>query len=241
MEDADLHRLRSTALFAVADVRRSGITAPLVARAMERELRLPGAGFQVAPSSFPRADFLVSFDRRSDRDAALEQHSFPVRGVHFTLLPWVPPANGHPVRRCYCRLALEPLPLRAWEWDVVAAMLGADCELDRIEQQCSVTRRSGDVLFVWAWAWSPDDIPRTSELNLRNRPGKLTPEGIPEDEGEEGSVIEVLIHLDQVQDFTYPPERTTAGKTPEGDEGSVTKVLIRLDQVHVYTPIARPW
>jgi hypothetical protein len=107
-----------------------------------------------------------------------------------------------------------------------------------------VTRQSGDVLFVWVWAWNPDDIPHTSELNLRNRSGKLTPEGIPKDEGEEGSVIEVLIHLDQVQDFTYPPERTAAGKTPEGDEGSVTNVLICLDQVHVCTPItpsARPW
>jgi hypothetical protein len=51
------------------------------------------------------------------------------------------------VWRWYCRVALDNLPLEAWNRDQVERILGDDCMLDKIERQ-SETRQNLKGLFA---------------------------------------------------------------------------------------------
>ncbi|KAI5016274.1 hypothetical protein ZWY2020_006125 [Hordeum vulgare] len=127
---------------------------------------------------------------------ALERRSIIVAGVQFKLRPW----------RYYCRVAIEKLPLTAWDWESVKEVLGKDCELDLIERQ-STTKANYSALFAWLWTWHPDKIPRAADFAVLQRPDvvrprEFLPEGTPAEEGGEGTSFPVLIHLDVVKDFT---------------------------------------
>lgn len=106
----------------------------------------------------------------------------------------------------YCRVAIDRLPLNAWDWDNVQEVIGKQCKLDLIERQ-SITKTNRSALFAWLWTWDPNLIPRASDFNIINRPdiarprGSL-PEGTPVEQGKEGPHFPVLIHLDVVKDYT---------------------------------------
>jgi hypothetical protein len=155
---------------------------------------------------FPE-DFAITFNQPHLRDMAMDKRSFTVRGRVFVLRPWFPAARGvHRVWRWYCRVALDNLPLEAWNRDQVDRILGDDCMLDKIERQ-SETRQNLKGLFAWAWTWNPDLIPRANEYTMLNHPdvpcqrGAL-PEGVPTKEGKEGHTVTVLIHLDEAHDYS---------------------------------------
>ncbi|KAI5000202.1 hypothetical protein ZWY2020_004791 [Hordeum vulgare] len=128
--EAEAHRLRSSALVLTAVGHFSGISAESVARVVKRELRLPASDFVVSPF-FPE-DFLFTLFQPVQRDMALERRSITVAGVTFKLRPWLPPAGTSRIWRYYYRVAIEKLPLTAWDWDSVKEVLGKDCELDLI-------------------------------------------------------------------------------------------------------------
>ncbi|KAI4984010.1 hypothetical protein ZWY2020_040863 [Hordeum vulgare] len=136
--EAEAHRLRSSALVQTAVGHFSGISVDLVARAVERELQFPASDFVVAPF-FPE-DFLLTMFQPAQRDMALERRSISVAGVMFKLRPWLPPAGTSRIWRYYCRVAIEKLPLTAWDWDSIKEVLGKDCELDLIERQSTTNQ-----------------------------------------------------------------------------------------------------
>ncbi|KAE8776775.1 hypothetical protein D1007_50538 [Hordeum vulgare] len=95
-------------------------------------------------------------------------------------------------------------------------VIGQNCKLDLIERQ-STTKRNRSALFAWLWTWNPDMIPRAADFTVLSRPDcvrsrESMPEGVPMEEGKEGPFFPVLIHLDEVKDYT---------PLPEGDEGGV--------------------
>ncbi|KAE8801917.1 hypothetical protein D1007_22426 [Hordeum vulgare] len=161
--EAEAHRLHSSALVLTAIGHFSGISADSVARAVERELRFPASDFVVAPF-FPE-DFLLTMFQPAQRDMALERRSISVAGVMFKLRPWLPPAGTSRIWHYYCRVAIEKLPLTAWDWDSVKEVLGKDCELDLIERQSTIKANCA-ALFAWLWTWHPDKIPRAADFSV---------------------------------------------------------------------------
>ncbi|KAI4987665.1 hypothetical protein ZWY2020_028423 [Hordeum vulgare] len=182
----------------------SGITADMVAEAVEHGHGFPRRDICVAPC-FPE-DFVLVLSECHQRDLVFERRQLVVAGVKLLLRPWFPPPGGNRVWRLYCRVAIEGLPLNAWSWDNVQEVIGKKCRLDLIERQ-STTKTNVSALFAWLWAWDPNLIPRVSDFNVISRPDvarprRSLPEGTPSEQGREGPHFPVLIHLDVVTDYT---------------------------------------
>lgn len=215
--EEEAYRLRTTALTLKALEPCPGITADMVAMAVESKLHFAWRDISVTPF-FPE-DFLLTMFELHQRGLVLEQRVIKVAEVKFKIMPWFPPSTGvHRIWRYYCRVVVDRLPLNAWDREKVVRLLGDDCVLDHIEQQ-SVTRANCSALFAWAWTWNPDKIPRASDFNILQRPDGArprdsVPEGTPLEEGLEGLCYPVLIHLDVVKDYT-PISRTA---TPIADD-----------------------
>jgi hypothetical protein len=79
-----------------------------------------------------------------------------VRGVDFDILTWTEFEHG---RECtwwyHVRVAIENLPIHAWNAQVARQILGDDCLFDRIET-ATFRQESTDIFFYWAWMWNPD-------------------------------------------------------------------------------------
>ncbi|XP_037417634.1 uncharacterized protein LOC119281108 [Triticum dicoccoides] len=202
--EEESYRLRTTALLLTASGPCSGISADMVVEVVEHDHGFPRRDIDLAPC-FPE-DFLLVLSDRRQRDLVFERRQVVVAGVKFLLRPWFPPPGGNRVWRFYCRVAIDRLPLNAWDWDNVQEVIGKQCKLDLIERQ-STTKTNRTALFAWPWTWDPDLIPRASDFNFISRPdvarprGSL-PEGTPLEEGKEGPHFPVLIHLDVVKDYT---------------------------------------
>ncbi|KAI4972375.1 hypothetical protein ZWY2020_003300 [Hordeum vulgare] len=87
---------------------------------------------EVAPC-FPE-DFILTLADRFQRDIVFEARYVEVVGVKFQLRPWFPPSSGHKIWRYYYRVAIDRLPLNAWDWDNVQQVIGQNCKLDLIER-----------------------------------------------------------------------------------------------------------
>ncbi|KAI5001044.1 hypothetical protein ZWY2020_011003 [Hordeum vulgare] len=171
---------------------------------MERDLCFPASDFVVGPF-FPE-DFLLTMFQPAQIDMALERWSISVAGVMFKLRPRLPPAGTSRIWCYYCRVAIEKLPLTAWDWDSVKEVLGKDCKLDLIERQ-STTKGNCAALFAWLWTWHTDKIPWAADFTVLQRPDivrprEFLPERTPAEEGREGPSFPALIHVDVVKDFT---------------------------------------
>ncbi|KAE8790015.1 hypothetical protein D1007_35694 [Hordeum vulgare] len=214
--EEEAYRLRSSALLLTAKSDCSGITPDMVVEAVERSHRFRFSDIEVAPC-FPE-DFILTLAERFQRDLVFEARYVEVGGVKFQLRPWFPPLGGHKIWRYYCRVVIDGLPLNIWDWDSVQQVIGQNCKLDLIERQSS-TRRNRSALFAWVWTWNPDTIPRASDLTVLSRPDcvrsrESLPEGAPVEEGKEGPFFPVLIHLDEVKDYTPLPECDEGGDWP---------------------------
>ncbi|KAI5014784.1 hypothetical protein ZWY2020_056174 [Hordeum vulgare] len=215
--EEEAFRLRSTALILTAVGNCFGISADMVANEVERKFRMLSRDVVVAP--FFSDDFLLTLYKPFQRDIILESRSIKVAGVRFKFRSWLPPPGGSRVWRYYCRLAIERLPLTAWDWASVKEILGKDCWLDLIERQ-STTKTKVKALFAWCWTWNPDRIPRASDFNVLNRPDVVRPrgsrpEGTPMEEGKEGPHFPILLHLDLVKDYAPIPDSPEHGAPPE--------------------------
>ncbi|KAM0879985.1 hypothetical protein ACQ4PT_033863 [Festuca glaucescens] len=127
--------MRRTHLAILISDPRLNISTKSIAKALQDELNFDWEDIHVS-ASYPD-DFLVRFSHAWQRDTALELGSVPLRRGTMALTTWSPTARGWPQTwRFYCRVALENLPLNAWQdEDTVKAILGGGCELDRIEQR----------------------------------------------------------------------------------------------------------
>lgn len=131
--EAEAHHLRSSALILTAVGHCSGITADMVARAVERDFSFPWSDIAMAP--FYPDDYLLTTFWPAQRDLALEWRGIEVASVQFKFRPWLPPPGSSRNWRYYCRVAIERLPLTSWDWNSVQEVIGKDCDLDLIERQ----------------------------------------------------------------------------------------------------------
>ncbi|KAE8801074.1 hypothetical protein D1007_23285 [Hordeum vulgare] len=137
---------------------------------------------------------------------ALEQ-ALDIPRESIQLEQWDPAAAGtiHNLR-FYYRLAISGIKFHAWRLDVVKKLLGGSCIIDRMERQ---TKRLQNVtaFFVWVWTENPDSIPKAADLTIverardsRNR--HQLPYGVPAEEGPQGPMTGVLIHLVLAKDYS---------------------------------------
>ncbi|KQK23715.1 hypothetical protein BRADI_1g75601v3, partial [Brachypodium distachyon] len=141
------------------------------------------------------------------RDLARDAGVFTFQGVPFTLSPWTPTQDGtHYQWKYYCRLAVEKLPLQAWNVRALQELPPGKCLVDCIEEQ-SESLHNAEFCFVWVWAFNPDRLPRVLYTDIvdtiaepRARHGQLV--GHPRDDGREGPKFRVLVHLDTTKDFS---------------------------------------
>ncbi|KAE8795883.1 hypothetical protein D1007_29157 [Hordeum vulgare] len=80
-------------------------------------------------------------------------------------------------------------------------------------------RRNRSALIAWLWTWNPDMIPRAADFTVLSRPDCIRsreslPEGAPVEEGKEGPFFPVLIHLDEVKDYTPLPDEDEGSEWP---------------------------
>ncbi|KAM0847320.1 hypothetical protein ACQ4PT_055093 [Festuca glaucescens] len=196
--------MRRTHLAVLVSDPRLNISTRSIAKALQERLDFPWEDIHVS-ASFPD-DFLVRFAQPWQRDVALDEGTVLLRHGSLALTTWSPTARGRPQTwRFYCRLALENIPLNAWEDELtVKAVLGGACELDRVERR-SILRDNTAALFVWAWCLDLDLIPKIKPHSILGRPAERRqdlPEGTPAEEGRDGPLYRILIHLDKVIDYT---------------------------------------
>ncbi|KAI4983829.1 hypothetical protein ZWY2020_025695 [Hordeum vulgare] len=72
--------------------------------------------------------------------------------------------------------------------------------------------------FVWVWTENPDYIPKAADLTIVERAGDgpnrhQLPDGVPAEEGRQGPMTGVLIHLVLAKD--YSPVASDCSTTPE--------------------------
>ncbi|KAI4999219.1 hypothetical protein ZWY2020_060080 [Hordeum vulgare] len=130
--EEESYRLRTTALMLTATMPWDGIVADMVARAIEREPDFSCRDIDVV-SCFSK-DFILTLAERHQRDLVFERRAVVVACIQFNLRPWFPHPGGNKVWHFYCRVAIDRLPLNAWDWDTVHKVSGKDCELDLIER-----------------------------------------------------------------------------------------------------------
>ena len=79
-------------------------------------------------------NFLVLFDYPPQRDMAIQAGMLRVRGVDFDVLPWTEAQHGNGSTWWYrVWVAIENLPIHAWNSQVARSVLGDDCLIDKIE------------------------------------------------------------------------------------------------------------
>ncbi|KAG0533265.1 hypothetical protein BDA96_04G178100 [Sorghum bicolor] len=137
-------------------------------------------------------DFMIIFDAAHQRTLALRVGNVRVKGVLFNFVPWTEHAHGGDVTWWYhVRMAIENLPSHAWNLDVLKEMLGEVCLFDKIDR-ATYRQQASDILYCWAWMWFPDALPRSKTVAPPPR----------------GKSHNLIIHLDLVEDWSPPRERT---------------------------------
>jgi hypothetical protein len=137
-----------------------------------------------------------------------------VRGVDFDVLPWTESDHGKDCTWWFrVRVAIENLPVHAWNAQVAGTVLGDDCIFDQIE---TVTPRqeSTDIFFCWVWMADPDYLHRTKRVTIFPPVSGQSPEGGHLRQNREvappprGTSFDLIVHLDRIEDWTPPRVRT---------------------------------
>uniref|UniRef100_A0ACD5YKB7 Uncharacterized protein n=1 Tax=Avena sativa TaxID=4498 RepID=A0ACD5YKB7_AVESA len=202
--ERDASEMRRTHLGIMVSDPRLNISTRSVAKVLQGRLDFAWDDIHVS-ASFPN-DFLVKFAHPWQRDMALEVGSLSLKHGTMALTTWNPTARGRPhTWRFYCQVAIENLPLNVWDdMPTIQAVLGGACELDTIERR-SVLRDNTAALFAWVWCLDPDLIPRCTSHSILDRPAtrrEALPEGTPAEDGRDGPLFRIFIHLDRVIDYT---------------------------------------
>ncbi|KAI4991900.1 hypothetical protein ZWY2020_040286 [Hordeum vulgare] len=239
--EADAYHLRRTALTATAPDARVDLNTALVAVVLEKALDISRDSMQVA-SEHPE-DYLIRFAEPFQRDLALERGYVRVDGIRLQLEQWEPaPAGTIRSLWFYCRLAISGIKFHAWRLDVVKKLLGGSCIVDRMERQ---TERLQNVaaFFVWVWIENPNSISKAADLTIVERVGDgrnrhQLSDGVPTEEGRQGLMTGVLIHLVLAKD--YSPIASDSSPTPEYPRIYTYNVQIGPMDGRVVPPLKRP-
>ncbi|KAL5209905.1 hypothetical protein ABZP36_005528 [Zizania latifolia] len=205
-------RLTRHAAFAVVEGHRSASSAAHVKHRLTEYLRIQQDEVEVFVH--PGESFLVFFTRVENCSAALSEIHLPLRGLELKLIPWSRRVQASYAkfrfRACLC---LEGIPHHAWSADTAAFLLSEGCLLDKVDD-VSPTEKEAACLYVWVWAQDASRIPKSACLlvvepeEITSPPRNFSELGIskpPTQRGPPSALsYSVLIHLDQLWDFTPP-------------------------------------
>ena len=208
-------RLRTRAVLLVARNRPHNIDITIgdVSRVVAGCVRMPP--HEMRTMRHRPEDFMIIFDAAHQRTLALRVGNVRVKEVLFNIVPWTEHAHGGDVTWWYhVRMAIENLPSHAWNLDVLKEMLGEVCLFDKIDR-ATYRQQASDILYCWAWMWFPDALPRSKTVTFFSNGAGQTPpplgtsqqprEVAPPPRGKSHNLI---IHLDLVEDWSPPRERT---------------------------------
>ena len=148
--EAELLRLRDTAVLAKVVGHRRNPPPSMVARAIQVRLRIPLRDIHVS-GCIPE-DFLVEFNSRCQHDAALEAGGCSIDGFQFEFQAWDYTADSHRnIWRYRALLCLEGIPLFARRPSIAERVAGGNCQFDQVDDLSRERERSTAIWAVWVW------------------------------------------------------------------------------------------
>jgi hypothetical protein len=147
------YHTRAVLLVARTDIKYHSITTAEISMAFSARLRTPHHEARV--TRHRPENFLVLFDYPPQRDMAVQAGMLRVRGIDFDILPWTEAQHSSEATWWYrVRVAIENLPVHAWNAQVSRTVLGDDCHFDKIEN-ATFRQEATDIFFCWVWMWNP--------------------------------------------------------------------------------------
>lgn len=157
-------RSRAVLLVARTDIRYHNITTGEVALAFSSRIRIPR--YEARVTRHRPEHFMVLFDYPPQRDLAIQVAMLRVHGIDFDILPWTKAQHGGDVTWWHrVRVAIENLPVHAWNPQVARRVLGDDCLFDKIEY-ATFRQEATDIFFCWAWMWNPDFLHHSKRMTI---------------------------------------------------------------------------
>jgi len=178
-----------------------------------RQLRISEWSLRV--TKIAAATFLLQFDDPALRTAALGGRGITVGHTGLHLRPWTRQHGAQASKIKYrVRLCLEGVPAHARHGEVVAPLLSAPSFVEKIcDKTYAEKEKEKECLCVWIWTDDPTGIAKSGTLRIEE-PIAATEEylihlgnmGSPYVRSDQAELLkyEVLIHIDQVQDFSTP-------------------------------------
>jgi hypothetical protein len=226
MEEATKFRTRGVLLVARDRPQNIDITIGDVTRVVAGCIRMPP--HEMCTTRHRLEDFLIMFDQPHQRTLALRVGAVRVKGVFFNIIPWIEHAHGRDITWWYhVRMAIENLPVHAWNLEVLKEALGEFCLFDKIDR-ATYRQQASDTLYCWAWMWIPDFLPRAKRVTIFDHGagqaplaagGSQQPRDVPPPP--RGKSYDLLIHLDLVEDWR-PPRDRTPGSVQSGVPSAVS-------------------
>ncbi|KAG2624172.1 hypothetical protein PVAP13_3KG109800 [Panicum virgatum] len=200
------------ALLAVQTDGRARLTDEQVRRDALCQLRISESSLRV--SKITAATFLLCFSDPALRTAALVTRGFTVGHSSLRLRPWTRQFGAEASKIRYrVRLCLEGVPSHAWQCEAVAPLFGSPSFVEKVCDKRYADKEK-ECFCVWIWTDHPTDIAKSGTLRIEE-PVTVTEEylihlgnmGSPYERSSQAELLryEVLIHIDQVQDFSPPP------------------------------------
>jgi hypothetical protein len=194
MEEATKFRTRGVLLVARDRPQNIDITIGDVTRVVVGCIRMPP--HEMCTTRHRPEDFLIMFDQPHQRTLALRAGTVRVKGVFFNIIPWIEHAHGRDITWWYhVRMAIENLPVHAWNLEVLKEALGEFCLFDKIDR-ATYRQQASDTLYRQ----------QASDHGTGQAPlaagGSQQPRDVPSPP--RGKSYDLLIHLDLVEDWRPP-------------------------------------
>lgn len=221
----EANRLRTHAVFVSAPLGGYQATATEVAYALWGQLHIPRHDIKV--SRHGRGKYVAEFELPTERDRAMGQGSVLIGGQPFPVTPWISAGSATQTTWWFhVRVAMENVPLEAWNEEGVKLVLGDTCIFDRLDSR-TLAREETDLLTCWIWMEDPDDLPRSLTYTIfAFRAGQaMVINGLPAPTrlpatppvGLEGDKV-ILIHIDGYEDWR--PSSPNSGSGTSSEHGS---------------------
>jgi hypothetical protein len=194
--DAELARLSSCAVVACLCRDRDDINPGCIKKAVCSKLGVRENDVKVVRHR--PEDFLIDFKFPHHRDAAVALKRLPIGTLNIRIKPWrILPYGNHCDLPYHVRLCLEGIPVHAWNKSIAKRAIARDCNLDYVDPS-SLRRDDTRALCLWAWTYSPSNIPKVTWLTLTgNR--VVVHDGMVPPKGRRGLTFRVIVHLDLVE------------------------------------------
>ncbi|RLN33881.1 hypothetical protein C2845_PM03G24540 [Panicum miliaceum] len=227
------------ALLAVQMDGRVKLSDEQVRRDALRQLRISEWSLRVTKTA--AATFLLRFSEPATRTAALGVREIRAGHTALRLRPWTRQHGAQASKVKYrVRLCLEGVPSHAWQCEVVTPLFAPRSFVELFCDKRYTEKE--ECLCLWIWTDDPTGLAKSGTLRIEE-PITVTEEyfihlgnmGSPYVRSDQAELLkhEVMIHVDQVQDFTTPPaspvrsEDSATSGLPSEESGSEWPVNYR--------------